>query len=67
MALAGTGKWEQLGEILVRCAGPNLPKIQNGIEAGIVADNARSGNGQMAPAAKRGPGRAKKQPAVAAT
>ncbi len=71
MALRGTSKWKDLGQILVRelstVAGPNLENLQAGINAGLAAENARSGTGQMAPAAKRGPGRAKKQPAIAAT
>ncbi len=65
MALAGTGKWEQLGAAMVRCFGPNLPKLQAGIEAGITAYHDRNGNGQMAPAKKR-PGR-KKQAALLQT
>ncbi len=63
MALAGTGKWEQLGAAMVRCAGPNLAKLQNGIQAGITAENARTGHGQMQP--KKRP--AKKQAALIQT
>ena len=41
--VAGSGKWVELGALIVRCAGPNLEKLQAGINAGIAAENARSG------------------------
>ena len=43
MALAGTGKWEQLGAAMVRCAGPKLHKLHAGIDAGITVENAGTG------------------------
>ncbi len=71
MALLGTSKWKDFGQVLARelstLAGANLENLKAGINAGLAAENARSGTGQMAPPAKRGPGRAKKQPAIAAT
>jgi len=43
MARAGSGKWQQLGIMLVQCAGTNLPMLQSGINAGITQDDAPPG------------------------
>jgi len=44
MAVAGSGKWEQLGMLLIRCAGPNLGRLQSGLNAGLAAEKAMAGS-----------------------
>ena len=67
MAQGAISKWEMLGDLLVRIAGPNLDRLQAGLDHGVAAENARSGPTipGMQPAKKK-PGR-KKQVAEAAT
>lgn len=38
MAISGSGKWERLGAALVKCAGTNMSKVLDGIDAAIAVD-----------------------------